>query len=176
MSQAGRELSAPAGTRLPEVDPSHQASQPGRAANFSRGTAPATLLGKTLGFCLCTRESCSAGAPSTTGDVSVSRGPALMPSCVAGDESTLYSLLSIPAGLTALPRSQEMLPFAAPHPAASNPGQNPARGAANTTRPLFLAWKASKLVLLGCWAMNMQLLELSQSPELGADSPLPLDP
>lgn len=97
MSQAGRELSAPAGTGLPEVDPSHQASQPGGAANFSRGTAPAALLGKTLGFCLCTRESCFAGAPSTTGDVSVSRGPALMPCCVAGNEFTLYSMLSIPA-------------------------------------------------------------------------------
>lgn len=85
----------------PEVDPSHQASQPGRAANFTGGIAPAALLGKTLGFCWCTRESCSAGAPSTTGDVSVSRGPALMPSCVAGNEFTLYSVLSIPAGLAA---------------------------------------------------------------------------
>lgn len=108
MSEAGGELSAPAGTRLPKVEPSHQASQPGRAANFSCGTAPATLLGKTLGFCLCTRESCFAGALSATGDVSVSRGPALMPSCVAGDEFTLYSLLSIPAGPRALPRHLQL--------------------------------------------------------------------
>lgn len=99
-------LSAPAGAGLPEMDPSHQASQPGRAANFSRGTAPAALLGKMLEFCLCTRESCFASALSTTGDVSVSRGPALMPSCVAGNEFTLYSMLSIPAGPRALPRSQ----------------------------------------------------------------------
>lgn len=33
------------------------------------------------------------------GDVSASRGPALMPSCTAVDEFTLYSVLSTPAGL-----------------------------------------------------------------------------
>lgn len=35
----------------------------------------------------------------TVGDVSASRGPALMPSCTAVDEFTLYSVLSTPAGL-----------------------------------------------------------------------------
>lgn len=98
------------------------------------------------GFCLCTRESCSVGAPSTTGDVSGSRGPALMPSCVAGNEFTLYSVLPIPAGLTGRRRCcrlqlHTLVPLI--------PDKNPARGAANTTRPLFLAWKASKLVLWG---------------------------
>lgn len=95
--------------------------------------------------------------PSTAGDISVSRGPALMPSCVAVNEFTLYSALSTPAELTALRCSQAYIDAAIcsapsaglPHPGASNPGQNPGSGATNTTRPLFLAWKASKLVLWG---------------------------
>lgn len=43
-------LSAPAGTRVPEVDPSHQTLQPGRAADFGNGTAPAACFERWLGF------------------------------------------------------------------------------------------------------------------------------
>lgn len=84
-------------------------------------------------------------APSTTGDVSASRGPALMPSCMAVNEFSLYSTLPAPAEPRAPLRSQAYGDAAIcstcsarlPHPGASNPGQNPGRGAANTTRPLF---------------------------------------
>lgn len=53
MSRAGRllvKLSAPAGTRVPEVDPSHQTLQPGRAANFSNGTVLAACFERCLSF------------------------------------------------------------------------------------------------------------------------------
>lgn len=96
-------------------------------------------------------------APSTTGDVSVSKGPALMPPCVAVNEFALYPALSTPAEPRAPHCFQACIDAAIcsapsarlPHTGASNPGQNPGRGAANTTRPLFLAWKASKPVLWG---------------------------
>lgn len=143
----------------PEVDPSHQPSQPGGAANFSAGTGPAALPG----FCWCTRQSCSVGAPSTTGDVSGSRGPALMPSCVAGNEFPLYSVLSIPAGPGA-DRQEEMLPFAAPHPGASNPGQKPGPWSSKHNKTSILSLESLKAASLGCGEMNTQLLELSQKP------------
>lgn len=53
MSWADRllvKLSAPAGTRVSEVDPSHQTSQPGRAANFSNDPALAACFEQCWGF------------------------------------------------------------------------------------------------------------------------------
>lgn len=93
----------------------------------------------------------------TMGDVSASRGQALMPSCMTVNEFTLYSALFIPAGLELVLLTAHTdaaicsAPSARlPHPVLLNPDRLGC-GVAHTMRPLFLGCTASDLLL---WAVG----------------------